>query len=80
MKKYTLKQLETLPTLHSGHFDNLKIETKDTRVWLSRMTIEDGMEYNNQVTVEAYQHPKTTKGIDQSRGKIWVKIQEYEAK
>jgi len=48
----TLAELEARPTLHSGHFDNLKAEGADYRVWLSRMTVADGMPYNNQVTLE----------------------------
>lgn len=50
--KYTTKKLESMKTISEGHFDNLKIDTGETRVWLSRMTIEDGMPYNNQVTIE----------------------------
>ena len=37
-----IRVLEELPTLHSGQFANLKIETEDRRVWLSRMTAADG--------------------------------------
>lgn len=50
--KYTKEELEAMPTLHSGHFDDLKIETQTTRVWLSRMTVADGMPYDNMITVE----------------------------
>lgn len=50
--KYTKEELEAMPTINSGHFDNLKIETQTTRVWLSRMTVADGMPYNNMITVE----------------------------
>ncbi len=49
---WSLKELEALPTISSGHFDDLKFENPIIRVWLSRMTIADGMPYNNQVTVE----------------------------
>lgn len=49
---HNLECLNALPTLSVGQFDDLKIETKRTRVWLSRMTKADGMQYNNQVTVE----------------------------
>lgn len=52
MKHFSLQELESLETLSSGHFDNLKLESKNCRIWLSRMTIEDGMPYNNQVTEE----------------------------
>lgn len=46
------KELIALPTLDQGHFDNLKIQTADTRVWLSRMTKADGAKYDNAITVE----------------------------
>ena len=49
---YTLAELEALPTITQGHTDDLKIQTKYIRVWLSRMTKEDGMPYDNQVTIE----------------------------
>ena len=52
MRKYTLKELQQLETITQGHTDNLKIKTEDTKVWLSRMTVEDGMPYNNMVTIE----------------------------
>jgi hypothetical protein len=46
----TVAALEKMPTLHSGQFDNLKIETSDRRVWLSRLTAEDGE--THAVTIE----------------------------
>ena len=52
MRKYTLRELEQLETISQGQTDNLKIKTEDTKVWLSRMTVEDGMPYNNMVTIE----------------------------
>jgi len=52
MKKFTLKELQQLKTISQGHTDDLKIKTADTKVWLSRLTVEDGMPYNNMVTVE----------------------------
>lgn len=52
MRKYTLKELQQLETITQGHTDNLKIKTENTKVWLSRMTVEDGMPYNNMVTIE----------------------------
>ena len=62
---YTLKQLQSMPTITQGHFDDLKVETENTKVWLSRMTVEDGMPYNNQVTIE-----NLIKGN-------WVTVQKY---
>ena len=49
---YSLQQLITLPTIGDSQFDNLKIETETTRVWLSRCGVEDGEPYPNKVTIE----------------------------
>lgn len=57
-KHYTLAELEAMPTLEHGHFDNLKIKTPTTLVWLSRMTKADGAPYDNGVTVENYRNGK----------------------
>lgn len=50
--KYSLDELEKLPTLCIGQADNLKIETESERVWLSRCGIEDGEPYDNKVSIE----------------------------
>ena len=50
--RYTLAELENLPTLTVGQADDLKIDDGSTRVWLCRCGIEDGMPYDNQVTVQ----------------------------
>ncbi len=47
---YTLKELQNLETIESGHFDNLKIDNPKHRVYLSRMTVADGARYSNQVS------------------------------
>ena len=52
MRKYTLRELQTMKTITQGYTDDLKVKTGDTKVWLSRMTVEDGMPYDNMVTVE----------------------------
>ena len=52
MRKYTLRELQAMETISQGHTDNLKIKTENMKVWLSRMTIEDGMAANNMVTIE----------------------------
>ena len=67
MKRYTLRELQAMKTISQGHMDNLKIETDNTKVWLSRMTVEDGMPYNNMVTVEKLINGK------------WETIEEYQA-
>lgn len=66
----TLHKLESLPTLTQGHTDDLKLESATSRVWLSRLTKEDGMPYNNQVTVETYN----------SKTGAWVTTEQYEAR
>ncbi|AGZ61848.1 MAG: hypothetical protein AV945_gp41 [Phormidium phage MIS-PhV1B] len=50
----TLDELKNLPTIHSGQFSDLKSETDDTRIWLSRSTTEDGEPYDNKVTIEHF--------------------------
>ena len=65
-KRYTFKELDDMPTIHSGQYDNMKIDTGTTRVWLSRMSVEDGMPYNNQVVVEILEAGR------------WVTAEEYE--
>ena len=67
MDDFTLKEIEAMETISSGHTDDLKVENGVTRVWLSRMTMADGMEYDNQVTVERLENGK------------WSTIKEYEA-
>jgi hypothetical protein len=54
MTRYTLAELSALPTLSQGQADDLKIDTGTDRVWLSRMTVADGMPYDNQVTEEYF--------------------------
>ncbi len=66
--EYTLNELQNLPNLGDSHFDNLKIETKNSRVWLSRCTVDDGEPYNNKVTVERLVNGN------------WKIIQTYQAK
>lgn len=72
-KRYTLAQLEALPTLSTGHMDDLKVEDKlqghAYKVWLSRMTKEDGMPYDNQVVVEM---------LDDNYN--WVEVDKYQAR
>jgi hypothetical protein len=74
--RYTLEQIQGMPTIHQGQYANLKVETGkerghhldgDEKVWLSRFTVEDGAPYDNQVTVE-----RLVNGC-------WVTVDEYEA-
>jgi hypothetical protein len=65
---YTLAELEAMPTLAQGQADDLKIDTDVSRIWLSRVGIEDGMQYDNLVTIEELN--------DSGR---WVEVGWYEA-
>ncbi len=42
MTIYSPEFLATLDTLHTGHFENLKLETGGLRYWLSRVAEEEG--------------------------------------
>lgn len=64
----SLKELEALTTLKQGHTDDLKIESDLCRIWLSRLTVEDGQPYDNQVTIELLVAGK------------WVTCKTYQAK
>ncbi len=52
--QYSLTELQRIPTIEQGHTDDLKVQSRYLRVWLSRMTVADGMPYDHQVTVERY--------------------------
>lgn len=65
-----LSTISNLPTISTGHTDDLKISTPSRRVWLSRLTREDGMPYDNQVTEEQYNN-KTD---------VWETVKQYEAR
>lgn len=52
-ERYSLEELESRPTLHSGQYADLKIDTGEQRVWLERVGLADGAPYDNGVTVEA---------------------------
>lgn len=53
VKYYSASSLRRRPTLSQGQFSNLKIDDGKHRIWLSRMTVADGMPYNNAIEVEA---------------------------
>ena len=50
--KYLAKYLEPLETLSVGQTCDLKIDTGNSRIWLSRCSTLDGMPFDNMVTVE----------------------------
>lgn len=66
MKRYTASELRDLPTLSVSRADNLKIDTGTIRVWLCRCGVEDGMPYNDAITVERLVNGR------------WVTIAQYE--
>lgn len=70
MRKYTLKELQAMPTLVVGQADNLKIDDPEEgiRVWLSRCTVADGESYDHKVTVE-----------ERDLQGLWVEAYTYQA-
>ncbi len=68
MRHYTLEELEGMDTLATGQADDLKVDTGQYRVWLSRCTVDDGEPYDNKVSVEEL--------ID---GR-WITVEYYQAK
>ena len=67
MGRYSLDYLESLPTLNQGHTCDLKLDNGKRRVWLSRCGVDDGLPYDNMVTVEKLQDGR------------WVTVSTYEA-
>ncbi len=67
--RYTLAELEAMPTLSVGQAANLKVDDGNLRVWLSRCDVASGEPYDNKVTVEQY---------DDSRGG-WTPHRSYQA-
>ena len=51
-KRYTADELRELPTLCTGQASNLKIDDGETRVWLCRCGIEDGMPFDDMISIE----------------------------
>ena len=66
MRKFTAKELEAMPTLNSGHFDDLKVDGNNTRIWLSRCGIVDGAKFDNLVVVESFKNG------------YWIVTEEYQ--
>ena len=69
---FTAKRLEFMPTIRKGQFADLKLDywscntDKQTRVWLSRLTVADGMPYDDHIRVDQF-----------SNGR-WVTVAEYQ--
>ena len=57
-KVFTDKEVRDMPTISSGQTSNLKYDDGKTKVWVSRMTKEDGAKYDNAIEIE-----KLVKGV-----------------
>jgi hypothetical protein len=51
LKDFSREFLLSLPTLHVGHFDNIKLESKKYRILVSRLTKADGARVDNEVII-----------------------------
>ena len=49
---YPAEQLRGWPTLATGQTCDLKLDTGQMRLWVSRCSVEDGEPYPDKVTVE----------------------------
>ena len=67
MKRFSLKELESMLTLSVGQLDDLKFDNGHFRIWFSRCSKEDGEPLNNKVTIEQLKDGK------------WITIETYEA-
>lgn len=48
----TLKQLQKRATIYQGQTDDCKYANGKMRIWVSRMTKEDGMKTDNEISIE----------------------------
>jgi len=46
LERYSAEDLEAMPSLSSGHYDELKVEEGKFRWWVSRLTKADGQTYS----------------------------------
>lgn len=51
---YTLQELKAMPTITQAQDSDLKYQTNDIRIWLSRLTEEDGINADDIIEVEVY--------------------------
>lgn len=51
-ERYTLAELERIPTINSGWTADLKVDNGKIRVWLERIGITDGVPFEHTVCVE----------------------------
>jgi len=69
LREQPLEEIEAHVVFAQWHMDNVLYEERGKRrVLHSRMTVADGMPYDNQVTVEEFD------------GETWVKLLQYEAR
>lgn len=73
MYSYSTEHLESLPTISRSQDADLKIDAGGMRVWLSRMTKEDGAEHDHEVTVERYE----LRYADGAWGRAWLTVARY---
>lgn len=66
--RFTLAEIQNCPVIEQGHTDNLILATPYCKVWVSRLTKEDGMPYDNEVTLEAFN----------SHDGFWFTVDTYE--
>ena len=78
--RLALKKLRGLKTLEQGHDSDLKIQNEFLRIWLSRLTVEDGQPYDNQVVVEMLLPKKIFPELASEEVMTWQKVDTYEAR
>ena len=59
MQTPEIENWRTMPVIHQGQYDNLVLECLDcdnvpTKIWVSRLTTDDGAPHDEQVTCEKY--------------------------
>lgn len=57
-KSLSIDDINAADVISSAQFDDLLYDKDGLRIWVSRMSIEDGMPYNDQVTIEEYSETK----------------------
>lgn len=66
----TLAEWQSMPTIHAGHFDNLKFENPSFRVWLTRATLAD---YDG----DAHAYADARLCIEQLVDGVWRRLDRY---
>lgn len=66
-KVFTLAELSAMPVISTVELDDLRFQSEERRVWLSRRALDQGAEFLNQVTEEARE------------GDAWVTVERYPA-